>query len=330
MGGVTLIVHPLKPFWLHSFLTVTGFAMIVRTSCVLQCLRQSLVALIALAAVTAPSMASAEKVLFDVDFNKWDEWQYTLERAADDFGWHNPVWHRYWGAPRTYINEDVRKGSDGASLEFKMPAGVAGWHQSGALAMMTFDRQGTTYWDTTAEYDFRFSSEFDFAQGGKLPGLGAGIIASGGVHPKDDASLGYTARFMWRRDGKIVLYLYAINSDGWVDPYSEVMYGEDIQLKYVYGSRAGDDVVAVPDTWYHIKQQIMMNDPGIANGIMKVWINNALVLDKRDIMYRGADHQHLRTDNLYLLSFPGGGNTPEYISRNDRSVFIDNVKVYTP
>ena len=67
--------------------------MIVRTSCVLQRWRHSLVVLIALAAISAatvPRLASAETTLFDVDFNNWGKWHYTTGRAAVDFGWHNP------------------------------------------------------------------------------------------------------------------------------------------------------------------------------------------------------------------------------------------------
>ena len=307
--------------------------MIAYSSRALQRCRQSLVVLISLAAIsaaTAPRLASADTTLFDVDFNNWGKWHYTTGRAAVDFGWHNPNFERNWGDPFTYLNTNVKKGSTGGSLEFKFPADVAGIDLSGAMAMMTFDGRRTNYWDTTAEYDFRFSTDFEFKLGGKLPGLGHGVSATGGNHPSDNERLGYSARFMWRRDGKIVLYLYAINSDGWVHPETGVMYGENIQLKYLYGDRAGEDVKATPGTWYHIKQRIAMNNPGVANGRMWVWVNDELVLYKNDIMYRGPNSIDLRTDNLILVSFPGGGDEDSYISDKDRSVFIDNIKVYTP
>ena len=305
--------------------------MITRNSPALLNWRQSFVVLIAvITSVTVPRVASAETTLLDVDFNNWGRWHYTTGRAANDFGWHNPNFERNWGRPFTYLNTNIKKGSTGGSLEFKFPANVAGKDLSGAMGLMTFDSRRTTYWDTTLEYDFRFSTDFEFRQGGKLPGLGAGIDATGGNHPSTNERLGYTARFMWRRNGNIVLYLYAINSEGWIHPTTGVMYGEDIQLKYLEGDHAGEDVQATPRTWYHIKQRIAMNDPGVDNGRMWVWVNGDLALFKNDIMYRGPNSVDLKTDNLILVSFPGGGNTDEYISDKDRSVFIDNVEVYTP
>ena len=118
--------------------------------------------------------------------------------------------------------------------------------------------------------------------------------------------------------------------NGWVSPDDGLMYGEDVQLKYLEGDRAGEEVVATPGTWYHIKQRIAMNNPGVANGRMWVWVNDELVLFKNDIKYRGPNNIELKTDNLILVSFMGGGDTPEYRPSEDQSVFIDNIKVYTP
>src|SRR3546814_10560690 len=58
----------------------------------------------------------------------------------------------------------------------------------------------------------RFPSDFEFAKGGKLPGLYAGEAPSGGekVSGKD----GWSIRLMWREDGEGELYEYVYNKKG--------------------------------------------------------------------------------------------------------------------
>jgi hypothetical protein len=48
-------------------------------------------------------------------------------------------------------------------------------------------------------YYVRFSENFDFVKGGKLPGLFGGVGNSGGEIP--DGTDGFSTRFMWRRNG---------------------------------------------------------------------------------------------------------------------------------
>src|SRR3546814_7289490 len=60
-------------------------------------------------------------------------------------------------------------------------------------------------------YRVRFPSDFEFAKGGKLPGLYAGEAPSGGekVSGKD----GWSIRLMWREDGEGELYEYVYRSE---------------------------------------------------------------------------------------------------------------------
>lgn len=53
---------------------------------------------------------------------------------------------------------------------------------------------------TTLSYEVRFSDDFDWVKGGKLPGLYGGRGASGGLREDQDLEAGFSARLMWRAE----------------------------------------------------------------------------------------------------------------------------------
>lgn len=57
----------------------------------------------------------------------------------------------------------------------------------------------------TATWGVRFSPDFDFHQGGKLPGLAGGSAPTGCETPQED---GFSVRPMWRSGGAGELYVY--------------------------------------------------------------------------------------------------------------------------
>ena len=78
-------------------------------------------------------------------------------------------------------------------------------------------------------YYLKFSDNFSWgttSYGGKLPGLAGGASCSGGQ--MCDGTNGWSARFMWRGGGKLILYLY--------DMLKTDKYGEDHQLYVPDGS----------------------------------------------------------------------------------------------
>ncbi|HEY1051278.1 MAG TPA: hypothetical protein VGE39_16015, partial [Prosthecobacter sp.] len=59
-------------------------------------------------------------------------------------------------------------------------------------------------------YTLRFSKDFDFVKGGKLPGLCGGPDNVSGGRPADGKN-GFSARLMWRKDGRGEAYVYHKN-----------------------------------------------------------------------------------------------------------------------
>jgi hypothetical protein len=132
-------------------------------------------------------------------------------------------------------------------------------------------------------YRVRFPAGFDFVKGGKLPGLAGGTATTGMQRPNGD---GWSARFMWRSGGELVLYLYHLDQ----------------------AERQGDDIplsVRVPtNKWVRLTQTVTVNDPGQANGQVRVWIDDTLVLHRQGLRLSVA--KKAPVDRFYFSTFYGG------------------------
>ena len=132
-------------------------------------------------------------------------------------------------------------------------------------------------------YRARFPVGFDFAKGGKLPGLAGGTATTGLDRPTGD---GWSARYMWRRHGELVLYLYHLDQRG--------RKGDDLPLA----------VRAIAGQWIDLKQIVTVNDPGKSNGRIQVFVDDQLCLDRKDLRLRLADKAQV--DRFYFSTFFGG------------------------
>ena len=136
-------------------------------------------------------------------------------------------------------------------------------------------------------YYLRFSENFDFVKGGKLPGLFGGTQVSGGKIP--DGTNGFSTRFMWRRNGDGELYAYLPTSKK-------------------YGTSIGrGDWQFVPGKWYHLEQEVKLNKPGSNDGRVKVWLDGKEVLDKDGLTFRTTED--LKIEGLFFSTFFGGSSS---------------------
>ena len=134
-------------------------------------------------------------------------------------------------------------------------------------------------------YRVRFAPGFDFVKGGKLPGLFGGEAPSGGEEA--NGTNGFSMRYMWRKNGQGELYEYAVDQD------------ED------YGKSVGRGRWTFPTgRWVTLEQEIVLNDPGQANGIARVWVDGRPILEQRGIVYRTT--RDVTIDGLMFSTFFGG------------------------
>jgi len=151
-------------------------------------------------------------------------------------------------------------------------------------------------------YYVKFSDNFDFVKGGKLPGLYGGEGASGGDNP--DGTDGFSTRFMWRRNGDGEVYAYL--------PTTDEAYGTSIGR----GSWRFQ-----PGVWHHIEQEVTLNRPNSSNGRVRVWFDDTLVLDRGGLRFRTVDR--LRIDGLFFSTFFGGNDASWATPRDVHIDFAD-------
>jgi hypothetical protein len=153
-------------------------------------------------------------------------------------------------------------------------------------------------------YFVRFSENFDFVKGGKLPGLFGGIGNTGGNIPDGDD--GFSTRFMWRRSGEGEVYAYL--------PTSEE-----------HGTSIGRGSWSFrPDTWYRLEQEITLNQPGQSNGRVRVWVDDRLLLERSNLMFRSVET--LKIEGILFSTFFGGSD-PSWATPDDAFADFADFKV---
>jgi len=136
-------------------------------------------------------------------------------------------------------------------------------------------------------YYVRFAPGFDFVKGGKLPGFYGGTQTSGGHIP--DGTNGFSTRFMWREGGQGELYAYLPSSD---------KYGTSLDR----GSFS-----FTPGQWHCIEQELTLNTPGIANGVVRGWLDGKSTFQETRLMFRTVDSLHI--EGVFFSTFFGGSDT---------------------
>ncbi|MGF1537093.1 MAG: polysaccharide lyase [Elainellaceae cyanobacterium] len=135
-------------------------------------------------------------------------------------------------------------------------------------------------------YRVRFSDNFDFVKGGKLPGLFGGEGASGGNIP--NGTNGFSTRLMWRREGQGEVYAYLPTSED-------------------FGTSIGRGRWRFqPGEWTTVEQEVTLNQPGESDGHIRLWVDGELVIDEPRLLFRTVDS--LQLDGLFFSTFFGGGD----------------------
>jgi hypothetical protein len=158
------------------------------------------------------------------------------------------------------------------------------------------------------QYQVYFPADFEFAKGGKLPGLYGGKDASG--CRKGVSEDGFSLRYMWREDGAGSLYAYL--------PGKSEECGKYIG-KGTWHFRRG--------AWTTIEQEAVLNTPGKNDGLVRVWVDGRLVIEEPRMMLRMKDS--IAIDGIFFVSF-FGGKKPEWASPRDQRADFASVTVSFP
>ena len=218
--------------------------------------------------------------------------------------WNDPTWSNGVRDGRVSIVETDDQTN--RALAVRYPEGAYGTSNTGAQWKIPL---GGSFEHATLTYRIRFTGDFDFVKGGKLPGLIGGTGNTGGSVP--DGTDGWSARMMWRTDGDIVQYVYHPDQPGG--------YGEDLPW-----TDDGQPLRFERDRWYTLQHEIVMNTPGQQDGIIRTTLDGVPALTVTDMRFRDVDT--LAIDSLYFSTFFGGGSS-SWATTRDEVIWFDDFEV---
>jgi hypothetical protein len=173
-------------------------------------------------------------------------------------------------------------------LRVAFQPGAIGPDDNGAGCRAPFKRRD----EVELSYRVRFAPDFEWVKGGKLPGLAGGPNnVSGGR--RADGTNGWSARLMWRADGRGEAYVYHKNQPA--------DYGESFPFPA--------DFRFPTDTPLAVRMRVTMNRPGHRDGTLRVWLTagtapERLMVERTDLEWRSG--KTFAVDSLYFETFYGG------------------------
>ena len=242
-----------------------------------------------------PKKVIVPDTVFCINFNNHKLGVYNDDNIIEDFS------EIKWSLTkeRSKIINDNEKGN---CLQVKYPANSVGPDAGGIQFVRPLPESNEYYLD----YYLKAEKGFDFMKGGKLPGLtSGGDKFTGGHHPKHGE--GWSARYMWIKDGKLIVYLY----------YTDMKnkYGDQLVLK---------NSQLIPGKWHRITQKIVLNSNNKKNGVIQVWFDEKKAVDERGLKLRSDDIGKI--DAFYFSSFHGGA-TPDWAPKNDSFFRFNKITV---
>jgi hypothetical protein len=205
-------------------------------------------------------------------------------------------WRQDWpgcefegGVAKGRVEVTEREGAKRLRVNFA--PGEIGPEKGGAGWRFPFTRQEAV----ELRYTLRFGPGFEFVKGGKLPGLCGGPENVSGGRPANGSN-GWSARLMWRREGRGEAYVYHAGQKG--------NYGDSFPFPDDYRFPTDSDVT--------VRMRVSMNEPGKNDGTLRVWIASGseperLVVERTDLVWRTTSA--FAIDGLYFETFHGGGDS---------------------
>lgn len=158
----------------------------------------------------------------------------------------------------------LKRGPVAIAMSVELPKGSAAPTSSvvpkGGLSLPWQPRTLKDKSTVCLSYQILLPSDFDFNLGGALPGV------LGGVEQSNDRFL---VQLGWRQGGAIGVTNY-VTLDG-----------------KKWKQQAEAEGYTIPrGRWVKIDQEVILNEPDLENGVLRVWLDGALAIDKADIAYR--------------------------------------------
>lgn len=258
----------------------------------------SLFPVIAVAAVGSEESTSCNAIPITID-NKIDPDASYLGCSSDVTGGYNFVLsadERGYPINSSYLVKLRRGAYDPRSMiERNLPVGGVNFRKK----ILSYSRD-----DVCISYSVYFDKDFEFVEGGKLPGLYGGQGNSGGVIP--NGYDGFSVRLVWTAEGGAKIYAYLPTSKVWGSGFLI----PDFQFRR--------------NSWTDIEICINLNQPSKADGVISFRSQGSLY-SVAGLTFRHASS--LGVDGV-LFSVFHGGNTPKFAPLNDHWLGLRFFSIY--
>jgi hypothetical protein len=192
------------------------------------------------------------------------------------------------------------------ALEVLFPQGLVGPGGGSGIQVSVPLAPADRYWFS---YRVRFSADFVWRSGGKLPGLLGGDDATGGLPADGD---GWSVRQMWFGGGKFAPYLYHMDQAG--------TYGDTLGGTESFGQAARLQT----GQWRHVAGYVQLNTDGANDGRYMLYLDGVLLKERNDLRFRTEGRAPI--DKFTLVTF-FGGQSDDYRPVKDEYLYLDNIRV---
>ncbi len=114
-------------------------------------------------------------------------------------------------------------------------------------------------------YSVFVPEDFAFGSGGRLPGLLGSFSRD-----RSDADPAFSARYMWSETGAL-------------DIYSQLPAAKEGRSAEVAPHAA---FKMTPGKWTELEQEIVINTPGLSDGVLRVWQDGKLFIERKNVLFR--------------------------------------------
>jgi len=152
-------------------------------------------------------------------------------------------------------------------------------------------------------YEIAFDSNFNWVQGGKLPGLRGGPDVddcSGGDQPNGTDC--FSARLMWRKNGAGEVYSYMLTPNNLCGD-DNIICNSDFGVSIDRGAFG-----FVSGQWSRVTLLVQLNNPpDVANGNIMLFFNDVQGISQGNLQLRGGTD--INIGGLYFSTFFGGSDS---------------------
>jgi hypothetical protein len=249
---------------------------------------------------SSPSAPPLSSDAIDVGFEKHSN-GISYTQSAQQLDWNVLYSSGDMAAYTNISNQQAHSGSKSLKVTYPDNAQIGPGAQYG---LPPKNEYYLSYW-MKFDSNFGFNGQYNGSTGGKLPGLASTGLCSGGS--SCTGNNGFSSRYMWRENGRAVLYLYHMNKPG--------DYGEDIQLRL-----NGENLYFPTGQWFKMTQRVRINTGNNANGSLDIWFNDQKVLSRSNLKFVTNGN---KVDIFYLNTFHGGSG-PSWWPRYTTHAYFDD------